>query len=154
MAVSTEGGQILFYNTNLESRTNAAGPIQEDFFPTIQAIGELGSSQGENAGRIKDFEILTLAGNEGPVKHLIIVAGSSNGTIQLWILDPSRFATEVRSFTSDADPSKAAKAPMPEVLPARQLGHLLGTYHTDNRITCLKAFVMSDTTQTEVSDNN
>ena len=84
----------------------------------------------------------------------LAVAGSSNGAIRLWALDPTRFTTEVELIRNGSSSSKGAKVATPESLPVPQLGRLIGTFQTGNRITCLKAFVMSEITAVGVSNGD
>lgn len=151
LAVSTEDGQILFFDTNSGSSTKTAEESQEHIAPTIHAIGGLGGLKEGVVGRIKDFEILTLPVNGEPPKCLVVAAGSSDGTIRLWTLNATQLATEVNALRGDSDFNKSSQGPTPEVPPRRQIGRLIGTYETGNRITCLKAFVMSNIIETEVS---
>lgn len=149
--MSTDEGQIMFFDTSSGSSIETAGQSQENTAPTIQAIGCLGGPQEGIEGRIKDFEILNHTVNGGSMECPIVVAGSSDGTIRLWALDPTQFARELKSSTGRSQFNESAQGPVPEVPQARQLGRLIGTFETGNRITCLKAFVMSDIIGTEVS---
>lgn len=149
--MSTEEGRILLFDTNSGSPTEATERINEHIAPIIQAIGALGGPQEGVVGRIKDFEILNHIAYERFVDHRIIVAGSSDGTIRVWALDLTHFATEVGSSTGGSQLNKGAQGHIPEASPARHVGRLLGTFETSNRITCLKAFVMSDITAREPS---
>jgi WD40 repeat protein len=70
--------------------------------------------------RVKDFTVLSVG--EGASKEFFIPAASSDGTLRIWKL--------------------SAKGMSPYTGKVKQLGTLLGTYETSNRITCMKAFVM------------
>lgn len=151
LAVSTEEGQILFFDTNPGSSIKTAEQTQEHTAPTIHAIGGLGGLKDGVVGRIKDFEILTLPVNGESMECLVVAAGSSDGTIRLWTLNATQLATEVKALRGDSDFNKSSQGLMPEVPSGRQIGRLIGTYETGNRITCLKAFVMSNIMEREAS---
>ena len=149
--MSTEEGRILFFDTNSGSPIETAGRTQENTAPTIQAIGGLGGPQQGIVGRIKDFEVLNHTFNGGSLESRIIVAGSSDGTIRLWALDLTQFATEVESSTEASKLNQSTQEHIPKTPPPGLVGRLIGTFETGNRITCLKAFVMSDITGRETS---
>ncbi len=88
--------------------------------PSARVIAYLGGKQNGLSGRIKDFTVLRV---DGRVGSLIIVGGSSDGSIRLWKLQ-----------VADLKPH--------ENQTAKHVGSLMGMYETGNRITCLKAFVM------------
>jgi protein MAK11 len=121
MAISTEDGRILFYSTR------PADLVQPDTvdskstkLPSAKLIAQLGGKAAGTPGRIKDFSIMTLEGN---TKKFLIATGSSDGAVRLWRVSAAN------------DLSTSGKE-------GRQVGELVGTYETGNRITCLKAFVM------------
>ena len=66
----------------------------------------------------------------------VIVTGSSDGTVRTWSLD-------IKDLKDDA------KIEQGKGFTAKQVGTLLGTYTTGTRITCLKAFIMTGTPDTE-----
>lgn len=85
----------------------------------------------------------------------LIVTGSSDGSIRLWMVNEADLQEtppdhEDSSETELGDPADghpheaAATPPNPQ-----QIGKLLGTYEAGNRITCLKAFTMSEPANTE-----
>lgn len=135
-----------------ESRKSNQG-VQSSI-PTLPNIGQIGGASEGQTKRIKDFEILSLQKSQASGISLVVVSGSSDGTIRIWLLDPKLSAvdepetngadihgagllkltsTEVKQQGSAQDPASSAS-----------IGRLLGTYDTGNRITCLKAFVMCD----------
>lgn len=126
MAISTEDGRILFYSTRPDDLV-AAPPVDDkeaSGLPSAKLVAQLGGKAAGVEGRLKDFTTLALPGGAGKASaDFLIVAGSSDGTLRLWKLS-----------TADLQ-----GAPAKEV---RQVGELVGTYETGNRITCLKAFVM------------
>ena len=113
LAVSTEDGRILFYDT-------ASATAAEDELSDAKPLVQIGGREAGLKGRVKDFEILPVEGLEG---QSIIVTASSDGTIRLWHISASEW---------DVQGEKTGQ----------QAGKLLGSYETGNRITCLKAFVM------------
>ena len=148
LAVSTEDGRILFYNTTDFCESQPTEPASKPEIPISKAICQLGGSAEGFTGRLKEFEILKLPRSE----DFIIVTGSSDGAIRVWtvresdLVDESSTSNDMNakvSISASSDDGKAngnaAKLPA-----TRQIGSLLGTYEAGNRITCLKAFVMSE----------
>ena len=148
LAVSTEDGRVLFYDTTEFVDTQLTEPTNAPEIPVSKAICQLGGPAEGITGRVKDFEILKPSGSE----DFIIVTGSSDGAVRLWTVQESELVdkptisndmnSEVSILASNADGKangNAAKLPA-----TRQIGSLLGTYEAGNRITCLKAFVMSE----------
>ncbi|KAF2429847.1 WD domain, G-beta repeat-containing protein [Tothia fuscella] len=130
LAVSTEDGRILFYNTSPEAIAEEKhADIEEKYaklppIPEANLIVQLGGKTGGLTTRIKDFEILILPQEQGqPTKSIIITAGS-DGTVRLWFLLFEELFMNQQKTTI-------------------QVGQVLAKYDTGNRITCLKAFVMT-----------
>ncbi|KAH7306147.1 WD40-repeat-containing domain protein [Rhexocercosporidium sp. MPI-PUGE-AT-0058] len=121
LATSTEDGRILFYSTRPANLVTAEAAEGKDApLPSAKLIARLGGKAAGLDGRIKDFTVLNVG--EGASKEFIIVAGGSDGALRLWRVSPKDLAAH-----GGKD---------------KQVGKLLGTYETTNRITCLKAFVM------------
>ena len=138
LAVSTEDGRILFFDTNVSSEESTAQQL-----PSCPCAAQLGGSTAGVSGRIKDFEILQLPRTENDSDFpLLVVTGNSDSVVRLWTV----FASELMAFSNlgedqgidvngngtESDISKAAK----------QIGNLVDTMETGSRITCLGAFVM------------
>ncbi|KAI3337142.1 WD repeat domain-containing protein [Xylariaceae sp. AK1471] len=124
LAVSTEDGKILFFSTNtddlsLEESTTDKGTEK---LPVAKLVAQVGGKEAGVTGRIKDFAICKVSGQQG--NELLIPTGSSDGKIRLFKLSVKDLAEE-----------RKEKAPI-------QIGKLLGTYETQNRVTCLSAFAM------------
>lgn len=133
MAVSTEDGRILFYSTKEEDLIPAkAVEGKEAQLPTAKLIAQLGGKDAGLSSRIKDFSVLPIG--EGSAKGFIVVAAGSDGAIRLWRLSPSK---DLASHSGEV----------------KQVGKLLGTTETGNRITCLKAFVMLPKVEGEEDDD-
>jgi protein MAK11 len=144
LALSTEDGRILFYSTRAEDLESApAENGKEAILKSAKLVAILDGSIAEEkdrdaktAGtptRIKDFAVLNVG--EGSAKSMFIVAGRSDGTLQLFQYS----ATDLVSKNDEK---------------AKQIGKLLGSYKTGNRITCLKAFVMLPKYDGEDADEN
>ncbi len=118
LAVSTEDGRVMFFSTATE---DLAAPAEGKTLPVATLIGQLGGKEAGVSGRIKDFTVLPVVDEEGKRTFFVVTAGS-DGRIRLWRVG----ATELGG---------TGKTP-------RQVGALLGTYETQNRITCMAAFVM------------
>lgn len=141
LAVSTEDGRIVFFSTKNEDANETTEAGSKPHLPTPGAVGQLGGKSDGMSGRIKDFEILKFTTSGVPNERLLIVAGSSDGSIRLWTLDEARLRTahepEIGLLSSNGNDANS------DVPQTRQVGKLLGTYETGNRITCLKAFLMT-----------
>ncbi|MBE7180358.1 MAG: hypothetical protein INR71_03955 [Terriglobus roseus] len=148
LVVSTEDGRLLFYNpkhatADTGEQTNGDAKVKkEQAIPRAPLVGQLGGRDQAVGTRIKDFVVLPVrnaGGAEGSddsdlaPSHLTVTA-CSDGAVQVWALD---FAL-AKTKADDADVPHASKA-----REAPQLGALLGTYQTGNRITCMAAFVMT-----------
>jgi protein MAK11 len=132
LALSTEDGRILFYSTrpdDLEkpsAETDKKTTLQSAKLIAILDADLVPSTSdpqsSEPSTRIKDFAILPLILNT--TKLILIPTAKSDGTIQLFSISPE-----------DLLPTSTPDTP-------KQVGKLLGSTKTNNRITCLKAFVM------------
>lgn len=143
LAVSTEDGQIMFFSTRSEDLTTtpkasskeggkkaeSSSSSSSSLLPVAKLVAQIGGKEAGVTGRIKDFSILRASqeegGGGGKAERLIIPTGSSDG--------------KVRIFTLSIDELNKARKGKET---AKQIGKLLGTYETSNRITCLEAFVM------------
>lgn len=142
LAISTEDGRILFFSTEINNGSEMSQAGSKPNLPVLEPVGQLGGIADGLMSRIKDFDILKLETDRATHERLIVVAGSSDGAIRLWLLDWNQLA-------APHEPSNGAinsngpheKTDVPRT---RQMGSLLGTYETGNRITCLKAFLMSN----------
>lgn len=123
LALSTEDGRILFYSTQVVDLVDPPDIDGKDSsLPSARLIAQLGGKEAGLSGRVKDFTVLTVG--EGDSRVIFIVAGSSDGSLRLWKLPP------FKGLTPQVDST------------VKQVGTLLGTYETGNRVTCLKAFLM------------
>ena len=124
LALSTEDGRIVFYDTDAQEKPSTNGEA-EDQKDTNEAklIAQLGGKAAGLSGRIKDFEVLPVEDTNEDGSSAVIITASSDGAIRVWHLP--RDALEKPREGKDL-----------------QVGQLIGTYETGNRITCLKAFVM------------
>src|SRR3569833_2792808 len=124
LGVSTEDGRILFFST----RPEASGrPEQTQAgLPAAKLVSQLGGRAAGVPGRIKDFAVLPLPSQDGTQASWLVVSGGSGGSIRNW-----KLALEDLRLAENE-------------MPGKQVGRLLGTYETQNRITCVKAYVMID----------
>jgi len=131
MAASTDDGRILFYSTRLADLiTSPTVEGKETPLPSAKLIAQLGGKSVGLSTRVKDFTVLIVG--DGESRHSIIVAGGSDGAVRIWKLSQSDLA----SHQGDV----------------KQVGTLLGTCETNNRITCLKAFVMLPSVDEELDE--
>lgn len=129
LAVSTEDGRVVFYST---STLRDPEDGDESTIPHAVATAQIGGKQAGFPGRIKDFEVLNLENQPADIsKNLLAVTGNSDGVVRIWKINS-------KSLLS----SKGSKGSKAGAETAGQVGTLLTTYETGNRITCLAAFVM------------
>lgn len=123
LAVSTEDGRVIFYSTKeLKDAENDT----ECSIPHATPVAQLGGKQAGFPGRIKDFEILTLEGQAKEFHNdFLVVTGNSDGVVRMWKVD-----------------GKDLSAAKQDKKDTTQIGKLLTSYETGNRITCLASFVM------------
>ncbi|KAL8655706.1 MAG: hypothetical protein Q9210_000728 [Variospora velana] len=147
LAVSTENGRVMFFSTNPASIRNSASSDLGHQLPICPVIGEIGSEGGDSKSRVKDFVILNTTADGSSSMPRLLVTASSEGLIIIWSLNLAQSA----SFNRPASPSKSINGgpdggPSDQVVSAivPQVGRLLGKYETGNRITCLKAFIMTE----------
>ena len=148
LAVSTEDGRIMFYDTTDVIESHITKPASKAEIPASEVICQLGGSVEGIIGRVKDFEILKPPGSE----DFIIITGSSDGAVRLWAVDASELIDEPsisremndKVSTSANSVDSEVNGNATKFSATRQVGLLLGTFEAGNRITCLKAFVMSE----------
>ncbi|UNI21343.1 Protein mak11 [Purpureocillium takamizusanense] len=123
LAVSTEDGRIAFFSTRdadlsepTEQKDDKTQPLK-----VAKLVGYVGGREVGVAGRIKDFVALPSEANKGT---LYVAGASSEGKVRLWTLQAEELVAAMKETT------------------AGPMGKLLGTYETQNRITCLAGFVM------------
>ena len=114
IAVSTEDGKILFFDT-----MQATG--SQDKIPVLSPVAYMGGEKQSIRNRIKDFQILDLTEHEYP--GYLVVVGCSNGDVRLILVSKSELS---KPNSDDGLVGMANK----------------DVYTTGNRITCLVAFLM------------
>ena len=127
LLVGTEDGRILCYDTSATAQSEHAEPKTEEM-PSSKLLAQIGGPAAGITGRIKDFEVLPYSPTEK--SKFLVVAGSSDGTVRIWLID----AAELQTGAEEAKGSGFT---------ANQIGRLIGTYSTGTRITCLKAYPMT-----------
>lgn len=131
LAVSTEDGRVIFYSTN---KLRQAEEDPDSSIPFAEPVAQLGGRASGYPGRIKDFEVFNLKGEQAAKKDgLIVVTGNSDGAVRIWMLDAKDLSGEQKADFKDKKENAST---------TRQVGRLLNTYETGNRITCLNGFVM------------
>ncbi|EHA50819.1 hypothetical protein MGG_06429 [Pyricularia oryzae 70-15] len=123
LAVSTEDGRICFFSTKTQDLQESKdegkdGAKKTDHLSTAKLLGSVGGKDAGVTRRIKDFVVLPGA-EKAQQKHRVIVSGSSDGKIHVWKVERNALVS--------------SKGP---------IGKILGSYETQNRITCLTAFDM------------
>ncbi|KAL6716417.1 Protein mak11 [Lecanora helva] len=158
LAISTEDGRVIFYSSSSFDDTEMTKVGSTTGIPTCEPICQLGGVAEGLIGRIKDFEIL-----KSPLSNSwIVVTGSSDGAIRVWHIAGSEFKnkdldneeTVRKRMGPPVNGKPITKNSAPVQSPKeKQVGRLLGTYEAGNRITCLKAFVMTSTEQAAATDS-
>ncbi|KAJ5502278.1 hypothetical protein N7463_005152 [Penicillium fimorum] len=123
LAVSTEDGRVIFYSTKelKEAEDDAECSITHG-----TPVAQVGGKQAGFPGRIKDFDILTLEGQAKEFRNeFLIVTANSDGVVRVWKV-AGKEVTAARQEKKDTT----------------QIGKLLSTNETGNRITCMASFVM------------
>ncbi|KAF3005918.1 hypothetical protein E8E13_009732 [Curvularia kusanoi] len=133
LLVATEDGRILAYDTSATAPSENAEPKKEEM-PSSKLLAQIGGPAAGITGRIKDFEVLPYSATDK--SKYLIVAGSSDGTVRLWLVDSAELQTGAESAKGTG-------------FTANQIGRLLGSYSTGTRITCLKAYPMNGTPDEE-----
>ncbi|KAK4166808.1 WD40-repeat-containing domain protein [Cladorrhinum sp. PSN259] len=119
LAVSTEDGRVLFFDTAEDSLKE---PAEGKELKTAKFVSQIGGKEAGLTGRVKDFTVLAMKDGEGKRSWFVVTAGS-DGVLRVWKL-------EVEDLSSGNKEE------------GRKVGKLLGAYGTQNRITCLEAFIM------------
>lgn len=120
-AVSTEDGRVLFFSTKVDDLEQAEAPEGKAApLPRAKLLAQVGGKAVGVTGRVKDFRVVRSDDAPGV---WFVVAASSDGKLRLWELS-----------REELEPRAGKEAP--------QVGKLLGTHDTQNRITCVEAFVM------------
>ncbi|KAK3989467.1 WD40-repeat-containing domain protein [Cladorrhinum sp. PSN332] len=119
LAVSTEDGRVLFFDTAEDSIKE---PAEGKDLKTAKFVGQIGGKEAGLTGRVKDFTVLAMEDEQGKRSWVVVTAGS-DGVLRAWKLE----AEDLASGNKEE---------------GRKVGKLLGTYGTQNRITCLEAFIM------------
>lgn len=144
----------MFFSTKLPSSASepSSTSLKATTIPQCIQIAQLGGRAASVSGRIKDFEILQLPATPTATPGDVLIAtGSSDGAVRVWSLalsDLQRVA-EDEPTAKDAPKANGAAAEngSAAATATKQVGRLLGTYNTGNRITCLAAFVMTGTAE-------
>ncbi|KAK0753103.1 WD40-repeat-containing domain protein [Schizothecium vesticola] len=132
VAVSTEDGRVLFCSA-AEGHVKPAAEVEEKEdgrkgkkalpgLPCATLVAQLGGKEAGVQGRIKDFVVVPVEDEEGARAWYVVTAGS-DGRVRVWRLG----ADDLRVAAGNE---------------GRQVGRLLGTYETQNRITCVGGFAM------------
>ena len=143
LAISTERGEVIFYDTKKGFTNDPASPI-----PMANSRCQFGGKAQGQTTRIKDFEVLRIQGAKPKKQDLVFVTCSSDGAVKLWCLTQDELSQVDKKSANKAN--KAGKVDKANEA-SRQVGRLLGSYETGDRITCLKAFVMTEPND-DVSD--
>lgn len=139
LAMATEDGRVMFYSTRTADLTVAeAVEGKEPALPSAKLLAQVGGKGAESSKktvtgsmtvRVKDFKCLSIGEASN---RFILSTACSDGNVRIW------------SLTKEDLSSHTGKT--------KQVGELLGTCETGNRITCLEAFVMLPKIEGEVEE--
>ena len=162
LTVSTEDGRLLFYSTVTSESHKEDEETDKRTTSSISDCVLLAQLGGRSLGvtsRIKDFEILRLSIEKEHPSKTVAITGCSDGSLRIWLLDEKELPDKVVYANGATEPEDTTNGHGtgtngtlgPDI---QQIGKLIGTYETGNRITCLKAFVLlqpanSDETKVE-----
>lgn len=133
LVTSTEDGRIIFFSTK---KLRKAEESSGSSMPYAETVAQLGGKQNGLPGRVKDFKILSLRGEaKARDDDFLLVTAGSDGTVRVWMLNGKELSLEAQARDTPESKDESPSNP-------RQVGRLLNSYETGNRITCLKAFVM------------
>ena len=137
LAASTEDGRVIFYSSTASAPKTPVAMETTDHptLPDATPLAQLGGKPSGTPGRIKDFEVLPLQSSN----QILVVTAGSDGAVGVWAFPISDL---ISRSTSKQIKSKAAPGSLAPSTTTKQIGKIIGTYETGNRITCLKAFIM------------
>lgn len=142
LAASTEDGRIIFCSTRETRKPEADDP--EPSIPYTQVRAQLGGRPCGLSGRVKDFDILLLDESQSRLwkNDYLVVTCSSDGAVRIWLLTRKELQLAAKKQQDGDSKKQKQEEKGTTTASVQQVGKLLGTYETGNRITCLKAFVM------------
>ncbi|KAI9884290.1 MAG: chromatin modification- protein VID21 [Watsoniomyces obsoletus] len=151
LAVSTEDGRIIFYSSAHHHDEDIDASTSRTAIAEATVLGEMGGKAMNMPGRIKDFLIIPWITNKDDHEddHLLVVTGSSDGLVRLWEVLVTELLNKSAKTSTKKVPDRTTTIaesngqPQSASASARQVGHLLGTYETNLRITCLTGFAMA-----------
>lgn len=130
LAVSTEDGRVIFYST---TELQEVADEEESKIPSATPVAQIGGKQAGFPGRVKDFAILSLEAQAKNIRDdLLVITGNSEGIVRIWKIDAKDLGATKKAKGSNKSKDTTT----------RQVGKLLSTYETGNRITCLASFIM------------
>lgn len=149
LAVSTEDGRIIFFSTKDDHITEPEEGGKAAL-GTARMVAQIGGKEDGVNGRIKEFSIVR---SEADRDMAYVTGASSDGKVRLWTVDLARLVSAMAIDSQSAersngkeDKEEAAAAKKAGVVSKggtdRLVGTLAGTYETQNRITCLAAYLM------------
>ncbi|KAI9809891.1 MAG: hypothetical protein M1825_000324 [Sarcosagium campestre] len=156
IVISTEDGRIIFYPSRQISEPPEKEPLDTDVLRGVKPLAQVGGHVVGLTSRVKDFEVIKYSRHTSTGEdqvQVLLVTGSSDGAVRMWSLDTRDLkedsnsagdvavAASVATSNDDAHDSSHSNGVSKD--PVRQIGKLLGTYDTANRITCLEAFTLS-----------
>jgi protein MAK11 len=143
VALSTEDGRIMFYDTASTTPEPAKDGKETSEIAPCALVAQLGGPAAGITSRIKDFSIIPLtltSPTSTPIKSLLIITASSDGSVRFWTVAPSDLESAANKEPPATGESKEeAKAEYE----TKEVGRLIGTYTIGVRITCMTAFVMT-----------
>ena len=143
LAVSTDDGRVLFFSTKVEDLVPVEKKDDEDDdterLPSAKLVASVGGREAGVMSRIKDFTIIRRA------EAFYVVGASSDGKIRIWRIGKAELlaAAKGNGKSKSKGKGKGKEGKKEESKKeSTEVGSLLGTYGTQNRITCLESFEM------------
>jgi protein MAK11 len=130
LALSTEDGRIMFFSTK-DEHIEPAEEGSKASLGTARLVGQIGGADDGVTGRIKEFAVIRSKSNPS---LLYVISGSSDGKVRFWTVDWDALVAASEKVPSKEQAKEKQKQPA--------VGTLVGTYETQNRITCMAAYLM------------
>lgn len=136
---------MIFYRTDIPAAVTN-GEHANDDIKVLLPIAQFGGPLDGLTGRIKDFETVRLPS----AAAVLFIACGSDGIIRLWVVEDQELTEcSVTLPSVNATNPSEVEGSLDVTEP---VGQLIGLYESRNRITCVKAFLMSRLPEEEPHD--
>lgn len=138
LSISTEDGRILFYSTASVSVAEGSYSVQDQDIPACKPLAQLGGKTSGLTMRIKDYEVLRVPVPASAGSSIVIVAGSSDGSIRLWNLNGNDLICQSKAELVSAPTDSSIEPPGGKVL------DLYGRHNATSSPRALRATLMGE----------